>query len=100
MQDIAFNKINHLKNSWNAAKAVIEKRLQLTSMYLEFHKSAADLEKEIDDFEIDLKNQSNNIDESKLKDFERRWTDLQPKYVKSSENGRKFLEESSKVKSQ
>lgn len=92
-----FEKIETLKNAWDVSRKTLEARIQLAQMYVEFHRSALDLERDLDNLEADFKGSADDMDDAKMNELERRWASLQPRYVQLTKNGRKFLDESNKV---
>ena len=92
-----FDKVEALRSSWNMSRNAIEARLQLASMYVDFHQSAADLERELDQIETDLKVNSDDMSDAQMDELEKKWTTLQPRYVNLTTTGKKFLDESAKV---
>lgn len=93
-----FDKVEALRSSWSMSRSALEARLQLASMYVEFHEIATNVDGELDQFEAELKKHSADKNDDQIKDLEKRWTNLQPKYMELTSTGKKFLDESSKVK--
>ena len=92
-----FDKIEAIRSSWTMSRSAVEARLQLAAMYYEFHKSAAELEAEMDRIEAELKSNADHMTDDKMNDLERRWATMQPCYSMLTSNGKKFLDESTKV---
>lgn len=93
-----YDKVEALKSAWTMSRSALEVRLQLAAMYVEFHKSAADLEVDLDQLESDLKRHANDMTDEQMRDLERKWTTLQPRYTNLRSTGKKFLEDSAKVR--
>lgn len=92
-----FDKVEALRNSWNMSRSAIEARLLLARMYVDFHRSATDLEGELNKIERDLKDHADDMSDEHMKELERKWATLQPRYANLTETGKRFLDESAKV---
>ncbi|XP_026674575.1 muscle M-line assembly protein unc-89 isoform X5 [Ceratina calcarata] len=91
------SKVDELKNSWVKTKNLVAKRIELGSLYLQFHLVVEELTKEIDSIENDLKKHSDVLDENKVEELGKRWKDLQPLYVKLTATGKAFLDTAVKI---
>lgn len=92
-----YDKVEALKSAWSMSRSALEARLQLAAMYVDFHRSAADFEVELDHLESDLKSHADDMTDDHMRDLERKWTSLQPRYTNLTTTGKKFLEDSAKV---
>ncbi|KAL7299328.1 hypothetical protein TKK_0007906 [Trichogramma kaykai] len=91
------DKLRTLQNSWIMARSTLEGRLQLASMYFEFHKSAAELETEMDQIEYEIRQNTDYMSEEKISNLEKQWEKMQPSYSNLTTIGKQFLDESTKV---
>ncbi|OAD58515.1 Muscle M-line assembly protein unc-89 [Eufriesea mexicana] len=91
------SKVEELKNSWTKTKDLVANRIDLGSLYLQFHLVVEELTREIESIESDLKRQADVLDEGKIDQLGRRWRDLQPLYVKLNNTGEAFLNAALKI---
>lgn len=91
------SKVEELKNSWSKTKDLVANRINLGSLYLQFHLVVEELTREIESIESDLKRHADVLDEGKIDQLGRRWRDLQPLYVKLNNTGEAFLDAALKV---
>lgn len=90
-------KVEELKSSWLKTKDLIANRIDLGSLYLQFHMVVEELTGEIESIENELKRYADILDEGKINELARRWKDLQPLYVKLTGSGKAFLDAAIKV---
>lgn len=88
-----------LQNAWTKTKNLVAKRIDLGSIYLQFHLVVEELSREIESIENDLARHSDILDDAKIEELEKRWMELQPLYVKLTANGKAFLDAAVKVMS-
>lgn len=91
------SKVEELRNSWSKTKELVASRIDLGSLYLQFHIAVDELTREIESIESELKRQTDVLDERKIEQLGRRWKDLQPLYVNLSNTGKAFLDAAIKV---
>ncbi|KAG7188139.1 hypothetical protein KM043_013360 [Ampulex compressa] len=91
------SKVTDLQDSWTKTKGLVANRIQLGSLYLDFHLVVDELTREVDTIEEDLKEHHNMLDENNIDELGRRWKTLQPLYVKLSGTGKAFLDEAMKI---
>ena len=91
------SKVEELKNSWSKTKELVANRIDLGSLYLQFHVVVEELTREIESIESELKSHVDVLDERKIEQLGRRWKDLQPLYVKLTNTGKSFLDSAIKV---
>lgn len=91
------SKVEELKNSWSKTKDLVAGRIDLGSLYLQFHVVVEELTKEIESIEAELKRHVDVLDEERIESIGRRWKDLQPLYVRLSGTGKAFLDAAVKV---
>ncbi|XP_033210464.1 titin isoform X2 [Belonocnema kinseyi] len=90
-------KMKELRNAWLVSKKSLEARIQLGSLYADFHQAATNLENELNSLEADLKNNADNLDDEKMAQLEQRWRTLQPYYLRLTATGKAFLDEGEKI---
>lgn len=91
------SKVEELRNSWSKTKELVASRIDLGSLYLQFHMAVEELTREIESIESELKRQTDVLDERKIEQLGRRWKDLQPLYVNLTNTGKAFLDAAIKV---
>ncbi|CAD1476295.1 unnamed protein product, partial [Heterotrigona itama] len=91
------SKVEELKNSWSKTKELVANRIDLGSLYLQFHVVVEELTREIESIESELKRHTDVLDERKIEQLGRRWKDLQPLYVKLTNAGKAFLDSAIKI---
>ncbi|XP_043525681.1 uncharacterized protein LOC122536948 isoform X2 [Frieseomelitta varia] len=91
------SKVEELKNSWSRTKELVASRIDLGSLYLQFHVVVEELTREIESIEGELKRHTDVLDERKIELLGRRWKDLQPLYVKLTNTGKAFLDSAIKI---
>lgn len=91
------SKVQELKNSWSRTKELVANRIDLGSLYLQFHVVVEELTREIESIESELKRHTDVLDERKIELLGRHWKDLQPLYVKLTNAGKAFLDSAIKV---
>ena len=91
------SKVEELRNSWSKTKELVASRIDLGSLYLQFHIAVDELTREIESIESELKRQTDVLDERKIEQLGRRWKDLQPLYVNLTNTGKAFLDAAIKV---
>ncbi|XP_051161941.1 muscle M-line assembly protein unc-89 isoform X2 [Leptopilina boulardi] len=91
------DKMEALRNSWILSKKALEARVRLGSLYVDFHQAATTLDDELNLFEIDLKNNAENLNQMKCDQLEEKWRNLQPYYLRLTAAGKSFLDEGEKI---
>ncbi|XP_068967253.1 titin isoform X4 [Bombus flavifrons] len=91
------SKVEELRNSWSKTKELVASRIDLGSLYLQFHMAVEELTREIESIESELKRQTDVLDERKIEQLGRRWKDLQPLYVNLTNTGKAFLDAAIKI---
>lgn len=91
-------KIEALRQSWILSKKVLETRLRLGAIYVDFHQAALQLEGELDDFEDGIKRSAENPSECRVQELEEKWEAMQPKYSKLMGYRKQFMEDSEEVR--
>lgn len=91
------SKVEELQRSWSKTKELVANRIDLGTVYLQFHMVADELTREVESIESELKSNADVLDERKVEELGRRWKDLQPLYVKLTGSGKAFLDAAIKV---
>ncbi|XP_076170517.1 uncharacterized protein LOC143148247 isoform X3 [Ptiloglossa arizonensis] len=91
------SKVTELQNAWTKTKDLVAKRIDLGTLYWQFHVDAEKLMREIESIDNELTRHTDVFDEVKVEELERHWKDLQPLYVKLTGNGKAFLDAAVKI---
>lgn len=95
-KDIA-SKMDALYETWRLSEQILKMRIKLSSLYVDFHQVANDLEKVLDNFEDSLKDGLNYPNEQKMQELERNWNLIQSLLQQLTSNWKRFLETSENV---
>ncbi|XP_057334956.1 titin isoform X6 [Microplitis mediator] len=87
------DRVDALRDSWLDCRHTVEARLHLSALYVDFHEAAAALGKELDEVENEFKKNSDNVEEGKIDNLEKRWNELRPLYMRLTSCGSVFLTE-------
>lgn len=87
-------KVEALHQHWTELKKFVENRVDLVTLYIDFHIEAENLIEMFDFAENMLKT---TPEEERLKQFEHAWNKIKPLYGELKTNGNRFLNESAKV---
>jgi len=90
-------KVKKLEDDWTKTKITVAKRIELGTIYIQFHEIVEELTKEMDSIDNELKKYEDAIDEAKIHELERRWKCLEPLYKKLDCRAKAFLDETSNV---
>lgn len=91
-------KVEALHERWVKLKNILEKRLDLASMYVKFHTEADLVNKNMDNLEEQLRRETGNVSETTLRNIEDAWQNLVPMYQSTKNTGLTFIEEANKVR--
>ncbi|RLU22075.1 hypothetical protein DMN91_006455 [Ooceraea biroi] len=91
------SKIKKLEDEWTKTKITVAKRIELGTIYIQFHEIVEELNTEMDSIDNELKKCEGALDEAKINDVERRWKSLEPLYKKLDNRAKAFLDETSNV---
>ncbi|XP_043261539.1 uncharacterized protein LOC122402644 [Colletes gigas] len=91
------SKVEELQNSWAKTKDLVASRIDLGTIYWQFHADVENLSREIESIDHELTRYTDVFNEVKVEELERRWKDLQPLYSKLTANGKAFLDAALKV---
>lgn len=89
------SKAAELLNFWTSTRHLIAKRIELGTLYLQFHLDVEELTREIESAEGELTRSADMA--MKVEEIERRWDQLQSLYAKMTGNGKAFLDAAVKV---
>ncbi|KAH0543878.1 hypothetical protein KQX54_000805 [Cotesia glomerata] len=87
------DRVDALRDSWLDCRHTVEARLHLSALYVDFHEAAIALGKELDEVESEFKKHSDNAEEGRIDDLEKRWNELRPLYMRLTSAGSAFLAE-------
>ncbi|XP_078042862.1 uncharacterized protein LOC144473128 isoform X2 [Augochlora pura] len=91
------SKAAELLNLWNRTRNLLAKRIELGSIYLQFHLDVDELTREIESIESELTRPADILDAVKVDELQRRWNDLQSLYLRLTGNGKAFLDTAVKI---
>ncbi|XP_076758852.1 uncharacterized protein LOC143428086 isoform X1 [Xylocopa sonorina] len=91
------SKVEELQNSWTKTEGLVANRIDLSSLYLQFHLVVEELTRELESIENELKKHIDVLNERYIKEVEKRWKDLQPLYGKLTGAGKAFLDAAAKI---
>ncbi|XP_012542170.2 titin isoform X3 [Monomorium pharaonis] len=86
-------KIKSLEDEWTKTKIALMKRIELGTIYMQFHEIVEELDHEIDSIDNELKKYGDILDEAKFNELERRWKSSEPFYKKLQNHANIFLNE-------
>lgn len=90
-------KIKNLEDEWTKTKIAIVKRIELVTIYIQFHEIVQELTHEVDSIDSELKKYEDILDEAKFNEIEKRWNSFEPIYKKMDNHAKIFLNESNNV---
>lgn len=91
------SKIKTLEDEWTKTKIAIVKRIELVTIYIQFHEIVEELTHEMDSIDSDFKKYEDILDEAKFDEIEKRWNSFEPIYQKMDNHAKIFLNESNNV---
>ncbi|XP_067210497.1 uncharacterized protein zormin isoform X3 [Linepithema humile] len=91
------SKIKDLEDEWTKTKIALVKRIELGTIYIQFHEIVEEFTNEIDSIDNELKKCEDALDEARIDELERRWKSLEPFYKKLDNCAKAFLDETSNV---
>lgn len=89
-------KVDVLHDHWLKLKNVLEKRLDLSAIYVKFHTEADFVNKQMDKLEESLRS-AGDVDEERIERLEQAWESLVPLYQSTKNTGLTFIGEANKV---
>lgn len=92
-------KIKDLEDAWTKTKITVAKRIELGTIYIQFHEIAEELSNEMNAIDYELTKREGALDEARIDELERRWKALEPLYKKLNNRAKTFLDETSNVSS-
>ncbi|XP_072764140.1 uncharacterized protein [Anoplolepis gracilipes] len=91
------SKIKNLEDEWAKTKIAVLKRIDLGTIYIQFHEIIEELTNEMDAIDNELKKCETTLDETKIDELERRWKSLEPLYKKLDDRAKAFLDETGNI---
>lgn len=82
--------VSNLHDRWRNIKDILERRLELSNIYVKFHEEAKIVNNEMDRLEETLEKGSDNLSEEAVKQIERNWESLIPLYQSAKNTGLTF----------
>lgn len=90
-------KITNLEDEWTKTKVAMVKRIELGTIYTQFHEIVEELIHEMDSIDNELKKYENVLDEARFNELERRWIFFESLYKKLDNHAKAFLNETNNV---
>ncbi|XP_019884311.1 titin isoform X6 [Camponotus floridanus] len=90
------SKIKNLEDEWTKTKIAVLKRIDLGTIYIQFHEIIEELTNEMDYIDNELK-KCDTLDETKINELERKWKSLEPLYKKLDDRVKAFLGEAGNI---
>lgn len=90
-------KVEALHERWMKLKNMLEKRLELTAIYVKFHQEADIVSREMDNLEMSIPKDVNCITDEFMEKLEEKWESLIPLYQSAKNTGLTFVNEANKV---
>ncbi|CAL1681896.1 unnamed protein product [Lasius platythorax] len=91
------SKIQNLEDQWAKIKLAVLKRIDLGTIYIQFHEIIEELTNEMDSIDNELKKCEVTLDETRIDELERRWKSLEPLYKKLDNRAKVFLDETGNI---
>lgn len=91
------SKIKNLEDEWAKIKIAVLKRIDLGTIYIQFHEIVEELTNEMDYIDNELKKCETILDETRIDELERKWKSLEPLYKKLDDRAKAFLGEADNV---
>lgn len=90
-------KIKNFEDEWMKTKIAIIKRIELVTIYVQFHEIAEELTHELDSIDSEFKKYEDMLDEARFNEIEKRWNSFEPVYKKIDNYAKIFFDESNNV---
>lgn len=92
-------KIKNLEDEWMKTKIAIVKRIELGTIYKQFHEIVEELTYKMDSIDNELKKYENVLDEARFNEIEEKWKSFEPLFEKLDNHAKAFLNETNNVSS-
>lgn len=90
-------KVEALHEHWLRLKNILERRLELASLYCRFFNEANTLNKEMDTLEDQVRNAPQDVREDVMNKLEENWSSLVPLYQQAKNTGLNFISQGKEV---
>lgn len=90
-------KVEALHEHWLRLKNILEKRLELASLYCRFFGEAEKVNSEMDNLEDSVKNAPPDVREDVMNKLEEKWSSLVPLYQQAKNTGLNFISQAKEV---
>ncbi|KAL6255449.1 hypothetical protein P5V15_013784 [Pogonomyrmex californicus] len=91
------SKMQNLENEWTKTKIALIKRIELDTIYINFHETVEELIHEMSSFNNELKKYETVLNESKIDELEKRWKSFEPFHEKLDNHAKAFLNEANNI---
>lgn len=92
-------KIKNLEDEWMKTKIAIVKRIELGTIYKQFHEIVEELTYKMDSIDNELKKYEDVLDEARFNEIEEKWKSFEPLFEKLDNHAKAFLNETNNVSS-
>lgn len=90
-------KIKNLEDEWTKIKIAMVKRIELCTIYIQFHEIVEELTHEMDSIDNEMKKYEDVLDEARFNKLEKRWQSFESLYKKLDNHAKAFLNETNNV---
>ncbi|XP_018338023.1 PREDICTED: titin-like isoform X4 [Trachymyrmex septentrionalis] len=90
-------KIKNLEDEWTKTKITIAKRIELSTLYMQFYEIVNELTYELDFIDNELKKHEDVLDEARFNEIEERWKSFESLYKKLNNHAKTFLNETNNI---
>ncbi|XP_011705984.1 PREDICTED: uncharacterized protein LOC105461199 isoform X2 [Wasmannia auropunctata] len=90
-------KIKNLENEWAKTKIIMIKRIELGTIYIQFHEIVVELNNEMNSIDNELKKYEDILDEASFNKLEARWKSFELLYKKLDKHAKAFLNETNNM---
>lgn len=92
-------KIKNLEDEWMKTKIAIVKRIELGTIYKQFHEIVEELTYKMNSIDNELKKYEDVLDEARFNEIEEKWKSFEPLFEKLDNHAKAFLNETNNVSS-
>jgi len=90
-------KIKNFEDEWTKIKIAMVKRIELYTIYIQFHEIVEELTHEMDFIDNELKKNEDVLDEDRFNELKKRWQSFETLYKKLDNHAKTFLSETNNV---
>ncbi|XP_018309584.1 uncharacterized protein [Mycetomoellerius zeteki] len=90
-------KIKNFEDEWTKIKITVVKRIELSTIYIQFYEIVEELTYEMDFIDNELKKYEDVLDEARFNELEERWKSFESLYKKLDNHAKTFLNETNNI---